>query len=79
MWSLRQKVRFIIVLLAGMLAGAQAVGAYQYWRQYRQWRDSDPSAADAYLTFAQVDALLAVVSLAVAGLLWWMLRPRLGS
>jgi hypothetical protein len=26
-----------------------------------------------------VDALLAVVSLAVAGLLWWMLRPRLGS
>lgn len=51
----------------------------QSWQQYRALKARDPSAADAYLTFVQVDAAIAVVSLCLAGLLWWLLgkgEPR---
>jgi hypothetical protein len=72
---MRRTLRFGIALLAAIVAVSQAVGAFQAWRQYRQWRERDPSAADAYLTFAQVDAMLAGLSLGVALLAWWLLRP----
>ena len=35
----------------------------------------DPSGADAYLTFAQVDTVLVGLSVGVALLAWWLLRP----
>ena len=42
-------------------------------------RGGDRSAADAYLTFAQVDAALAGLSLAIAGLVWWLLGQGNGK
>ncbi len=75
-WSLRSSVRYGVVLLAGIIAGSRTVSAVQAWQQYRLWRERDPSGADAYRTFAQVDTGIALLSLAVAVLIWWLLRPR---
>ena len=78
-WSIRTTVRYGVALLAGVIAGGRGVGAMQSWQQYRALKARDPSAADAYLTFVQVDAAIAVVSLCLAGLLWWLLgkgEPR---
>jgi hypothetical protein len=75
MGSPKRMLRFGIVVIATLIAVSQAVGAFQSWRQYRLWRARDPSAADAYLTFAQVDAGLAALSVGVALLGWWLLRP----
>ena len=77
-WSLRNGLRYAVVLAAGIIAGGRTVGAIQAWRQGRMWRERDPSGADAYLTFAQIDAVTAALSLAVAVLIWWLLRPRAG-
>jgi hypothetical protein len=78
MASLKRTLRFSIVLIAAIVAGSQAVGAVQAWRKHRLWRERDPSAADAYLTFAQVDAVLAGLSVGIAVLAWWLLRPGRG-
>ena len=71
---IRSIVRYGVVLLAGAIAGVRIVGAAQAWQQYLSWRERDPSGADAYLTFAQVDAGIVVVSISLAGLVWWLLR-----
>jgi hypothetical protein len=75
-WSVRNPLRYGVVLVAGFIAGSRAVSAVQSWHQWRLLRESDPSGADAYLTVAEVDTVIAVLSLAVAVLLWWLLRPR---
>jgi uncharacterized membrane protein len=69
-------VRYAVVLLTGIIAGGRAVDAAQAWRQWHRWLDHDASAADAYRTFWLVDTAVAVVSLAIAVLVWWLLRPR---
>jgi hypothetical protein len=72
--QMRHIARYAVVLLAGALAGVRLVSAAQAWQQYLSWRERDPSAADAFLTFAQVDAAIVGVSLGLAGLVWWLLR-----
>jgi len=72
-WSIRTTVRYGVALLAGVIAGERGVGAVQSWQQYRALKARDPSASDAYLTFTQVDAAIALVSLCLAGLVWWLL------
>lgn len=61
--------------MTGFLAGGRVISALQSWQEYRVWRERDPSAADAYLTFARIDAAVAILSLSIAGLVWWLLRP----
>lgn len=75
MGSLIGPLRLLFVLIAAIAAVDKVVGAIQAWRQYRLWQERDPSAADAYLTFAQVDSVLAGFSVGVAALVWWLLRP----
>ncbi|HEU5041488.1 MAG TPA: hypothetical protein VFT84_11730 [Gemmatimonadales bacterium] len=60
----RTVIRYGVVVLAGIVAGSRAVSAYAALRQGRS------------LTLAQVDIAIAVVCLGVAGLGWWLLRPR---
>jgi len=79
MWPLRQAFRYGAVVLAGIIAGSHAVSAYQAWEQWRLWRDRDPSGAEAALTFAEVDLVIALLSVAVAALVWRLLRPRPGT
>jgi hypothetical protein len=68
-------VRYVVVLLAGILAGGRAVDAIQAWHEWHRWAERDPSAAEAYRTFWKVDAAVAILSLAMALLIWWLLRP----
>lgn len=72
----RRLLRYGIVLVAGIVAGYRCVSAWVAWQQYREWRERDPSGAEAMLTFAQVDLVVAALCLAIAALLWWLLRPR---
>lgn len=71
-----QWVRYLVVLLTGFLAGSRAVDAVQSWNEWHRQRATDPSAADAYYTFFLVDLAVAVVSLSIAALVWWLLRPQ---
>ena len=68
-----------MALTGGIFAGGRAIQAVQSWQQYRVWRERDPSGAASYLTFAQVDVAVAVVSILLAALVWWLLRPELKS
>jgi hypothetical protein len=72
-------VRYAVVLLTGFIAGGRAVDAVHAWREWHRVSASDPSAADAYRTFCMVDSAVAVVSLAIAALVWWLLRQRTDS
>ncbi len=74
--SIRNILRYAIVLLGGIIAGVSAVTAVQAWQKYLIWKGRDPSAADAYLSFATTNSAVVVLSVALAWLLWWLLQPR---
>jgi len=74
--SIRNILRYAIVLLGGSVAGVAGVAAIESWQQYRLWTGRDSSAAEAYLSFAANNSAVVVLSVALAGLLWWLLRPR---
>jgi hypothetical protein len=71
-----QTLRYLIVLVSGFIAGSRIVDAVRSWREWHSWAVKDPSGADAYRTFFMVDAAIALVSLLIAGLVWWLLRPQ---
>jgi hypothetical protein len=70
-----QLVRYLVILVTGFLAGSHAVDAARSWREWHTWAARDPSGADAYRSFFLVNATIALVSLMIAGLVWWLLRP----
>lgn len=70
-------VRYAVVLVTGIIAGSRAVDSAQAWQEWHRWAERDPSAAEAYRTFWLVDTAVAALSLAIAVLVWWLLRPRL--
>jgi hypothetical protein len=71
-----QAIRYLVVLVTGFIAGNRAVDAIRSWREWHVWQIRDPSGAEAYRTFFVVSASIAVISLTVAALVWWLLRPR---
>jgi hypothetical protein len=71
-----QLVRYLVVLVTGFLAGSRTVDAVQAWQEWHGLAEADPSAADAYHTFFLVDLAVAALSLTIAGLVWWLLRPQ---
>jgi len=71
-----QTIRHLVVLVSGFIAGSRAVDAVRSWREWHIWAVKDPSAADAYRTFFLMDAAIALVTLLIAGLVWWLLRPQ---
>ena len=71
-----QLVRYLVVLVTGFIAGGRAVDAIRSWREWHLESLRDPSSAEAYKTFFLVDTAAAALSLAIAGLVWWLLRPR---
>ena len=74
-----QLLRYLIVLVSGFIAGSRAVDAARSWREWHIWATEDPSGADAYRTFFLVNTTIAVLSLSIAGLVWWLLRPGIPS
>ena len=71
-----QAIRYAVVLLTAFIAGTRAVDAAQSWHEWQSWISRDPSAAEAYRTFFLMSAATALTSLAIAGLVWWLLRPK---
>ena len=71
-----QTIRYVVVFVTGFIAGNRAIDAIRSWQEWHSWAARDPSGADAYKTFFMTNALAAAVSLAIAGLVWWLLRPR---
>jgi hypothetical protein len=69
-------VRYVVVLVTGFVAGSRVVDAVSSWQEWHNWSVRDPSGAEAYKTFFLVNAAAAVLSLAIAGLVWFLLRPR---
>ena len=74
-------VRSGVVLAGGFVAGDTVVGAFQALRHAREVAATDPSGADLYRTTAELDAGIALASVCLAALVWWLLRdppgPRL--
>lgn len=71
-----QTLRYAIVLINGFIAGDRAVDVVQAWQEWHTWMVRDPSGADAYRTFFMVNVTITGLSLVIAGLVWWLLRPR---
>lgn len=71
-----QRVRYLIVLLTGFLAGSRAVDAVQAWKEWHSRLATDPSDAGNYHSYFLVDLAVAAVSLLIAALVWWLLRPK---
>jgi ABC-type sulfate transport system permease component len=71
-----QAVRYIVVLLAGFLAGSHAVDAAHSWQEWHTWAVRDPSGAEAYRAYFLVSLAVALLSLSIAALVWWLLRPK---
>jgi hypothetical protein len=74
-WSLKNIVRSCVALLAGIIAGGRAVSAVRSLEQYHAMRMAEPSQAEPYLTLAAYDLGILVLSVTLAGLVWWLLRP----
>ena len=51
------------------------MAAAQAWRDWHRWAVSDPSAADLYRTEFWVELTIALLTVAVVGLVYWLLRP----
>jgi hypothetical protein len=71
-----QFVRYVVVLLTGFLAGSRAVDALQSWNEWRARVVTAPAMARDYYSYFLVDLAVAALSLAIAGLVWWLLRPK---
>jgi hypothetical protein len=71
-----QTARYLAVLLGGFIVGGRIVSAIHAWREWHAWAGRDPSGADAYRTFLMMDLGVMALTVALAGLVWWLLRPR---
>ena len=70
-----QAIRYGVVLITGFIAGSRTVEAARSWQEWHTWAAQDPSGAEAYRTFFLVDVALALLSLSIAALVWWLLKP----
>ena len=78
-WFLKNIVRTCLALLAGIIAGGRAVSAFKSFKLYHAMTMTDPSRAEPYLTVAAYDLGILVLSVTIAGLVWWLLRPSSAS
>jgi hypothetical protein len=71
-----QPIRHLVVLVTGFLAGSRAVAAALSWRDWHRAGVLDPVAAANYRQDFLTDLAVAVLSLLIAGLVWWLMRPQ---
>jgi hypothetical protein len=77
--QLRQAARYVVVVGCGIIAGGRAVALVQALAQARRLAPTDPAAAEAARALAAMDAMIVAVSLAIAALVWTLLKPSLAS
>jgi hypothetical protein len=68
-------IRYLVVLAGGFVAGSQAVDATRRWQEWHAWNVRDASAAAEYRDFFLMNVASIVLSLAIAALVWRLLRP----
>ena len=67
-----------MAIVTGLVIGGwRGVLSLYWWRQWRLWRENDPSGAELYELNFRIEAALALLGLAVAVIGIWLLR-RLG-
>ena len=71
-----QLIRYLVVLVTGFIAGSRAIDAVRSWQEWQTWAATDASGADAYRIFFITNSVAAIVSLLIAALVWWLLRPH---
>ena len=71
----RSAVRYGCVAAGGFLAGNGIVSALTNWREWHRWAGDDPSVADLYRTNFWFDLASSAAALALAALLFHLLRP----
>ena len=71
-----QAIRYIVVLVTGFIAGSRAVDAVHSWHQWRAAVAADPFSAQPYKSFFLTNAAAAGLSLIIAALVWWLMRPH---
>jgi len=62
-----------VALVAEFIAGSRTVEAFVAWREWQKWKRVDPSGAALYRAACRLDAGVAIISLTVACLVWWLL------
>jgi len=67
--------RFVVAFAAGAVASDRLVAAGRAWRLWHRWIGEDPSGADLYRTNFWIFSGAAALTVAVAGLVFWLLRP----
>lgn len=68
-------VRHGVALVGGFVAGSRGIAAVEAWRMWHDLAATDPSGAELYQTTALLDIGIVVVTLCLAALAWWLLRP----
>jgi hypothetical protein len=68
-------LRYVVVLLAGAIAGSRLIDAIRAWQEWHSWLARDQSGAEAYRSFFFVNSAIAILSICLAALLWHLLRP----
>jgi hypothetical protein len=74
-----QAIRYLVVLLTGFIAGSRTMGAAQSWMEWQRWSPREASSAAAYRQLFLENTAMALLSLTIAALVWWLLRPKTGS
>ncbi len=74
--SLRNAVRWGILLAGLAVVGWHVPKAVREWREWHEAIGFDPSAADAWRTFFIVDAAGIVIVAGLAVAVFYLLRPR---
>ena len=73
----RTAIRYALVLLGGILAGARVMAAIQAWREWHAWETSDPSLADFFRTEFWLQLVFAGLTIAATWVAFRLLRsPR---
>ena len=74
--STRDAVRWGLLLAAVAVSGYRLPGTFRNFQQWRATFSVDPSAADFYKTNFTVNAVGIAAILIVAGVAFYLLRPR---
>jgi len=72
---MREMARFVVAFAAGAVASDRLVAAGYAWRLWHRWIREDPSGADLYRTNFWIFSCAAALAVAVAGVVFWLLRP----
>lgn len=73
---MREMARFVVAFAAGAVVSDRLIAAGRAWRLWHRWIRQDPSGADLYRTNFWILSCEAALTMAMAGVVFWLLRPN---